>query len=79
MVQSGSPQTLAIGMHDSPVGLLSWIVDMFQRWTNPAKELPEDAVNLDTLLTNVSVYWFTKTFASSIRLYRESNSWAWTR
>ncbi|MEV6432330.1 epoxide hydrolase family protein [Nocardia sp. NPDC051463] len=75
MVQSGRPQTLAIGMHDSPVGLLSWIVDMFQRWTNPAKELPEDAVDLDALLTNVSIYWFTKTFASSIRLYRESNSW----
>jgi pimeloyl-ACP methyl ester carboxylesterase len=75
MVQAGRPQTLAIGMHDSPAGLLSWIVDMFQRWTNPAKELPEDAVNLDALLTNVSIYWFTKTFASSIRLYRESNSW----
>ncbi|WP_228001979.1 epoxide hydrolase family protein [Nocardia australiensis] len=75
MVQSGRPQTLAIGMHDSPVALLSWIVDIFQRWTNPAIELPEDAVDRDAILTNVSIYWFTRTFASSIRLYRESNSW----
>ncbi|MEV0295386.1 epoxide hydrolase [Nocardia sp. NPDC050710] len=75
MVQAGRPQTLAIGMHDSPAGLLSWLVDMFQRWTNPAIELPEDAVDRDALLTNVSLYWFTKTFASSIRLYSESEAW----
>ncbi|MGV9821422.1 epoxide hydrolase family protein [Nocardia xishanensis] len=75
MVQAGRPQTLAIGMHDSPAGLLSWIVDMFQRWTNPAIELPDDAVDRDALLTNVSLYWFTKTFASSIRLYGEGEAW----
>lgn len=75
MVQAGRPQTLAIGMHDSPAGLLSWIVDMFQRWTNPAIEVPDDAVDRDALLTNVSLYWFTRTFVSSIRLYGEGDSW----
>ncbi|TQM26202.1 epoxide hydrolase family protein [Nocardia bhagyanarayanae] len=75
MVQAGRPQTLAIGMHDSPAGMLAWIVDMFQRWTNPAIELPEDAVDRDALLTNVSLYWFTGTFASSIRLYGEGEAW----
>ncbi|MEV4128928.1 epoxide hydrolase family protein [Nocardia sp. NPDC049707] len=75
MVQAGRPQTLAIGMHDSPAGLLSWIVDIFQRWTNPAVELPDDAVDRDALLTNVSLYWFTRTFVSSIRLYGEGDSW----
>ncbi|MEV6339244.1 epoxide hydrolase family protein [Nocardia vinacea] len=75
MVQAGRPQTLAIGMHDSPAGLLSWIVDLFQRWTNPALELPDDAVDRDALLTNVSLYWFTRSFVSSIRLYGEGDSW----
>lgn len=75
MVQSGRPQTLAIAMHDSPVGLLSWIVDMYQRFSNPAVELPDAAVGRDALLTTVSLYWFTRTFASSIRLYRESEGW----
>ncbi|MEV5837780.1 epoxide hydrolase family protein [Nocardia sp. NPDC052112] len=75
MVQAGRPQTLAIGMHDSPAGLLSWIVDIFQRWTNPAVELPDAAVDRDALLTNVSLYWFTRTFVSSIRLYGEGDSW----
>ncbi|MFI6366939.1 epoxide hydrolase family protein [Nocardia sp. NPDC050630] len=75
MVQAGRPQTLAIGMHDSPAGLLAWIVDLFQRWTNPALELPDEAVDRDALLTNVSLYWFTRTFVSSIRLYGEGDSW----
>ncbi|MFX0574821.1 epoxide hydrolase family protein [Nocardia nepalensis] len=75
MVQAGRPQTLAIGMHDSPAGLLSWIVDIFQRWTNPSLELPDQAVDRDALLTNVSLYWFTRTFVTSIRLYGEGDSW----
>ncbi|WP_433755898.1 epoxide hydrolase family protein [Nocardia sp. CA-135398] len=75
MVQAGRPQTLAIGIHDSPAGLLAWIVDLFQRWTNPALELPDEAVDRDALLTNVSLYWFTRTFVSSIRLYGEGDSW----
>ncbi|WP_433193188.1 epoxide hydrolase family protein [Nocardia sp. CA-107356] len=75
MVQAGRPQTLAIGMHDSPAGLLAWIVDIFQRWTNPSIELPDEAVDRDALLTNISLYWFTQTFVSSIRLYGEGDSW----
>jgi hypothetical protein len=31
-----------------------------QKWTDPAKDLPEDAVDLDQLLTLVSVCWFAK-------------------
>ncbi|WP_084497108.1 epoxide hydrolase family protein [Nocardia amamiensis] len=74
-LQANRPQTLAIGVHDSPVGLLSWITDMFRQYTNPAIELPEDAVGRDALLTNISLYWFTATFGSSLRLYSESAAW----
>lgn len=74
-IQSTRPQTLAVGMHDSPAALLAWIVDLFQRWTDPAKALPEHAVDRDALLTNVTIYWLTETFASSIRLYKESQQW----
>ncbi|GGQ40145.1 pimeloyl-ACP methyl ester carboxylesterase [Actinomadura coerulea] len=74
-IQSTRPQTLAFGLHDSPVGLLAWIVDQFQQWSNPAKRLPEDAVGRDALLTNVTLYWLTDTLASSIRLYKEASQW----
>ncbi|MDT0426260.1 epoxide hydrolase family protein [Streptomyces salyersiae] len=71
LVQSTRPDTLAFGLHDSPVGQLAWIVEKFKEWTDPAKELPEDAVDRDTLLTNISVYWFTGTAGSSAHLYYE--------
>ncbi|MFD0523558.1 epoxide hydrolase family protein [Paractinoplanes durhamensis] len=70
-IQSTRPQTLAFGLHDSPVGQLAWIAEKFQEWTDPASALPEDAVGLDLLLTNVSLYWFTGTAGSSANLYWE--------
>jgi len=36
--------------------------------------LPGDAVELDHLLTDVSVYWFTNTSASSANLYYENRA-----
>jgi epoxide hydrolase len=47
MIQSSRPQTLAYGLADSPVGQLSWIVEEFKEWTDPAAELPENAVDRD--------------------------------
>ncbi|MFF7244093.1 epoxide hydrolase family protein [Embleya sp. NPDC008237] len=70
-IQSTRPQTLAHGLHDSPVGQLAWIVEKFKEWTDAASELPEDAVDRDTLLTNISLYWFTGTAGSSANLYYE--------
>lgn len=75
VLQSNRPQTLAHALTDSPVGQLSWIVDSFQEWTNPAADLPEDAVDRDQLLTNVSVYWFTRTGATAAQfLYATAHS-----
>jgi pimeloyl-ACP methyl ester carboxylesterase len=64
-LQSTRPQTLAYSLTDSPTGQLAWIVEKFAEWTDPAAKLPQDAVDLDQLLTNVSVYWFTRSGASS--------------
>jgi pimeloyl-ACP methyl ester carboxylesterase len=70
-IQSTRPQTLAHGLHDSPASQLAWIIEKFQEWTDPAADLPEDAVDRDLLLTNVSLYWFTGTAGSSANLYWE--------
>lgn len=64
-LQSTRPQTLAYLLNDTPVGQLAWIVEKFQAWTDPAAELPEDAVDRDQLLTNVNIFWFTGAGASS--------------
>ncbi len=64
-IQGTRPQTLAYGLTDSPAAQLAWIIEKFQEWTNDSAAWPEDAVSLDTLLTNISVYWFTKSGASA--------------
>ena len=75
-IQSTRPQTLAYALTDSPVGQLAWIVEKFKEWTDPAAGLPEDAVDRDRLLTDVSIYWLTATAGSSARLYYEgAKSW----
>ena len=78
MIQITRPQTLAHGLHDSPVGQLAWIVEKFKEWTDPAAKLPEDAVDRDLLLTNVMLYWLTGTAGSSANSYYETaHAGAW--
>ncbi|WP_433009675.1 epoxide hydrolase family protein [Kribbella sp. CA-294648] len=74
--QMTRPQTLAYSLNDSPVGQLAWIVEKFAEWTDPAHKLPEDAVDRDQLLTNVSLYWFTGSGASSAHAVYEGMA-AW--
>jgi pimeloyl-ACP methyl ester carboxylesterase len=71
-LQTTRPQTLAYSLTDSPVGQLAWIAEKFKEWTDPAAELPEDAVDRDQLLTNISLYWFTRSGASAAHSIYES-------
>ena len=64
MIQSSRPQTLAYGLTDSPAGLLAWIAEKFQEWS-------DQPIDRDLMLTNISVYWFTRTANAASRLYFE--------
>ncbi|GAB2999954.1 epoxide hydrolase family protein [Saccharothrix stipae] len=68
------PQTVAYGLHDSPVGQLAWIVEKFKELTDPEDGLPEDSVDRDRILTDVSLYWLTGTAASAAQVYFEEIS-----
>lgn len=57
-LQTTRPLSVAYGLVDSPIAQATWIVEKFQEWTDPEHELPEDAVDLDDLLTLVTVSWF---------------------
>jgi len=75
-LQATRPQTLAYGLNDSPTAQLAWIVEKFQEWTDPDAERPEDAVDRDQLLTNVSIFWFTGAGASSAHsTYEGMQAW----
>jgi epoxide hydrolase len=71
-IQGTRPQTLAYGLTDSPAGQLAWIVEKFKEWTDPVNQLREGAVDRDQLLTNVSVYWFTRSGASAAQFIYEA-------
>ncbi|KRE29615.1 epoxide hydrolase family protein [Agromyces sp. Soil535] len=57
-LQTTRPLSVAYGLTDSPIAQATWIVEKFQEWTDPSRDLPEDAVDFDDLLTLVTVSWF---------------------
>jgi pimeloyl-ACP methyl ester carboxylesterase len=71
-IQGTRPQTLAYDLTDSPAGQLAWIAQSFKEWTAAGAALPEDAVDRDLLLANVSIYWFTRSGASAARFIYET-------
>ena len=69
-IQATRPQTLSYGLTDSPAGQLAWIAEKFYEWTDNDGS-PEDAVDRDLMLANISLYWFTRTAGSSAQIYYE--------
>jgi pimeloyl-ACP methyl ester carboxylesterase len=65
-VQATHPRTLAYALEDSPAGLAAWILEKFLTWSDPATR---DRLSADDLLTNVMIYWTTRTIGTSMRLY----------
>lgn len=71
-VQSTRPLSVAYGLTDSPAMQLGWIAEKFHEWTDPAHELPEEAVGLDELLTVVSVSWLGRAGDGAANLLYEA-------
>jgi epoxide hydrolase len=67
-IQATRPQTVGYGLTDSPAGQLAWIAEKFGQWTDGGL----GAVDRDQMLTNITVYWLTRTAGSSARLYYEA-------
>jgi pimeloyl-ACP methyl ester carboxylesterase len=59
--QSAQPSTLAHALSDSPAGQLAW-----------SGQLLGNSLTPDDVITNVALYWFTNTSASSARFYYEN-------
>ncbi|EGD72401.1 hypothetical protein PTSG_00421 [Salpingoeca rosetta] len=71
-IQATRPDTLAQGLNDSPVGLLSWLLEKFYAWSDSSAAEPFRSVSLDEVLTHVMIYWTTQSIGSSMHLYYES-------
>ncbi|GAA4976595.1 epoxide hydrolase [Actinoplanes utahensis] len=68
------PQTVGYALTDSPVGQLAWIIEKFKELTDPEEGLPEESIDRDRILTDVSIYWLTGTAASAAQIYYEEFS-----
>ncbi len=69
--QATRPQTLGYALADSPAGQAMWIYEKFQAWTDNHGQ-PEDALSVDAMLDDISLYWLTDSAASSARFYLEN-------
>jgi pimeloyl-ACP methyl ester carboxylesterase len=70
-LQSSEPQTVAYALTDSPIGWLAWMIAKFQALTDNNGDFLT-AVDRDTFLTDVTLYWVTGTVGSAMRIYREN-------
>lgn len=75
MEQATRPQTLGVGMTDSPVGAAAWILEKFGAWA----DVPRDregrpdlwtAFDVDTLLDNIMLYVAPNSFITATWMYR---------
>jgi len=67
-IQGTRPQTLAFALSDSPVGLAAWMVEKFRAWTDCDGD-PRNALSMDEMLGNISLYWFTNCIGASFWPY----------
>jgi pimeloyl-ACP methyl ester carboxylesterase len=70
LAQATKPHTLAVGLADSPAGLLAWIVEKLRSWSDCGGDV-ESVFPRDDLLTWVTVYWVTGTIGTSFSSYVE--------
>ena len=69
-IQGTKPQTIGYALDDSPAGLAAWVLEKFRQWSDCRGDIYRSYTE-DQLLTNISLYWFTRTAGSSARIYYE--------
>ncbi len=69
-VQSRRPDFLAVGLGDSPAGLLAWQLDKYQLWQ--ASLGPDFGLGDDFILANATFYWAGGSIGRSMRIYSEN-------
>lgn len=73
-VQATRPDTLAAALVDSPAGLLAWLTEKLVEWSDTPSGDPagvERRISRDRILTEATIYWATRSIATSFRPYYE--------
>lgn len=75
-VQCTDPETLAAALHDSPSGLLAWLLERRRNWSDSGGDV-ESVFSRNDLITLAMLYWVTDSFVTSARFYWESAHDTW--
>jgi len=67
-IQGTKPQTLAIGLNDSPAGLAAWIIEKWRAWSD-RRATERGILDADKLLATATLYWLTESIGSSFLPY----------
>jgi pimeloyl-ACP methyl ester carboxylesterase len=76
VIHTVEPQTLAAALHDSPAGMLAWLLKARYHWSNSRGDVL-NAFSREFLLDTFSLYWLTESLSSSIRAYRTGTDHPW--
>jgi microsomal epoxide hydrolase len=60
------PSTIGLVLSSSPIAQLAWIGEKFLAWSDPST-----TPSLHTIIADISLYWLTGCFPTSIYTYRE--------
>lgn len=69
--------TLAHALADSPAGLLAWLLERWNSWSDHPGESVEAVFSKDEMLTHATIYWVNNTIATSMRYYANANRHPW--
>ncbi|XP_012538919.1 juvenile hormone epoxide hydrolase 2 [Monomorium pharaonis] len=75
-IQATKPDTVGVGLNDSPAGLAAYIIEKFSTGTNPFYKNREDGGFLekytyDELIDNLMIYWVSNSMTTAMRIYAE--------
>jgi pimeloyl-ACP methyl ester carboxylesterase len=68
VLQGTRPQTLAVALADSPLGLLAWLGEKHLAWSDRDAH-GASCVADEAIADHVALYWLTGSIGSSMRLY----------
>jgi hypothetical protein len=72
-----APSTLAYGLSDSPAGLLAWLLERWDKWSDDGGDVLR-VFSKDELLTHAMIYWVGGSIETSMRTYANNNRYPWT-
>lgn len=75
-IQSTKPDTIGVGLNDSPAGLAAYILEKFGHWTSDKSFDRSEGISekfaMNELLDNLMMYWVPQTSTTAARIYAQS-------